>query len=224
MTKTYAYIRVSTDEQTVENQRDMITGRGYVVDEWLSDQGVSGTKDWRSRDIAQAVDAAQNGDRIIVAELSRLGRSLKQVLEIIETCRIKNVEVVMVREGIVFSDNNPTTKLLISILGSLAEMERNLISERTKDALAFKRRNGVVLGRPIGAKTSKEKRKLASVSCAIKPLFRRGYSKSYAATILGVNRATLDRYIRDEGGSMLRVYEASVVKIRAHNLTIREVK
>lgn len=216
--RTFAYIRVSTDDQTVENQRDMIQSRGYLVDEWLCDQGVTGTKDWKQRDIFDAVERAQAGDRIVVAELSRLGRSLKQVLEIVETCQAKEVEIVMVREGIVFKDDNPTAKLLISILGSLAELERNLISQRTKDALNLKRKQGVVLGRPHGSVTDKTKRKLYGMEPAIKSLRRRGYSKSYTAKLLNVNRNTLDKYVRDEcDESTRRVFDTAMTTIRQRN-------
>lgn len=220
--KTFAYIRVSTDDQTVENQRDMIQSRGYVIDEWMCDQGVSGTKDWTRRDIFNAVDAAESGDRIVVAELSRLGRSLKQVLDIVETCRAKNVELVMVREAIVITDDNPTTKLLVSILGSLAEMERNLISQRTKDALAVKRKSGVTLGRPPGSKTDEKKRKLYGADCAIKSLRRRGFSKSATARILGVNRNTLQRYVDEKGGSLKAVFNREQEDGRCRALAERE--
>lgn len=206
--KTFAYIRVSTDDQTVENQRNMINERGYHIDEWLCDEGVSGTKDWHKRDIHEAVTNAQPGDRIIVAELSRIGRSLKQVLEIVEICRDKNVELVMIRENLVLSDDNPTTKLLISVLGSLAEMERNLIAERTKDALALRRKQGVVLGRPKGKKNSAKHSKLYGKEAAIKSLRRRGYSKTKSAKILGVDRNTLSKYVLDHGDkSLQRVFE-----------------
>lgn len=204
---TYAYIRVSTEDQTVENQRNMIRSRGFEIDEWLCDQGVSGTKNWRKRDIAQAVATACAGDRIVVAELSRLGRSLKQVLEIVEICRDKGVEIVMVREGIVLSDDNPTTKLMISILGACAEMERNLISQRTKDALKLRRKQGIVLGRPRGRRTDPDKRKLSGYEDAIKACRRRGMSKSATARALGVCRKTLQTYCEEAGGSLLRVYE-----------------
>lgn len=208
--RTFAYIRVSTDDQTVENQRDMILSRGYVINEWLCDEGVSGTKDWKKRDISVAVNEAVSGDRIIVAELSRLGRSLKQILEIVELCRSKNVSIVMIREGIELNDDNPTAKLLVSILGSLAEMERNLISQRTKDALTRKRKEGVVLGRPTGSKTALTKRKLYGKEAAIKSLRRRGYSKSATARILNVNRNSLEKYVQESSDTSLkRVYKVA---------------
>ncbi len=205
--KTYAYIRVSTDDQTVENQRHLIESRGYVIDEWLCDQGVSGTKNWRRRDIAQAVEDAKRNDRIIVAELSRLGRSLRQVLEIVEICREKGVELLMIREGLLIADDNPTTKLMISVIGACAEMERNLIAQRTKDALKLRRKQGIRLGRPKGSRTSAEKRKLSGYEDAIKACRRRGMSKAATARAIGVSRGTLQAYCNEIGGSLSNVYE-----------------
>lgn len=153
----YAYLRVSTDDQTTENQRSLIVSKGYKIDSWLVDEATHGTTDWKDRLIKTAIKNSQPGDSIIVAELSRLGRSLKQILEMVEICRKKDVTIVAIREGIELKDDNPITKLLISILGSLAEMERNLIAERTKDALARKKAEGIILGRPVGKKTDLEK-------------------------------------------------------------------
>jgi DNA invertase Pin-like site-specific DNA recombinase len=204
---TYAYIRVSTDTQTVENQRDMIVARGYVIDEWLCDEATSGTTDWHVRDIHRAVVDGVEGDRIVCAELSRLGRSLRQVLEIVEECRRRGIILVLVREGIEISDDNPVTKLLVSILGSLSEMERNLISQRTKDALARKKREGVVLGRPVGSGVGKHM-KLAGREAHIRKLLRRGYSRSYTARLLKVNRFTLYTFVMGNA-ALKRVWETA---------------
>ena len=195
----YAYIRVSSDTQTVENQRLSIEKAGYFVDVWLCDEGVSGIKDWKIRDIKKAVTKAVAGDTIVVAELSRLGRSLKQILEIVEICQEKKVSVVLLREAITIADTNPFTKLLVSILGSLAEMERNLISERTKDGLARTRAGGTVLGRPVGAKTAAAKRKLTGLAPQIELLRDAGISKQETALMLGVNRMTLNAFIDEQG-------------------------
>lgn len=190
----YAYLRVSSDKQTAEHQRAMINKRGYNIDKWLVDEATSGTVEWKDRSIAKAIKNSKKGDYIIVAELSRIGRSLRQILEIMERCRKKGVVVVCIREGIELSDDNPITKLLISIMGSLAELERNLISQRTKDALDHKRELGVVLGRPFGRKGKKYCRKLFGKDKLICELRQKGYSYEAMAKYLGVNRNTLDRY------------------------------
>jgi DNA invertase Pin-like site-specific DNA recombinase len=189
---TYAYIRVSTDTQTVENQRDMILSRGYEIDEWLSDEGVSGTKDWRKRDIERAITWAREGDTIVAAELSRLGRSLIQVLDMVEVCRQKKVRLILIREGIELIDDSPMTKLLVSIMGALAEMERNLISERTKDALARKRKEGVKLGRPPGIKGYS---KLDGKAEQIATCLMSGMSLIKTAEFMRVNRTTLQTFM-----------------------------
>jgi len=203
--------------QTVENQRDMIKSRGYHIDEWLCDEATSGTTDWKIRDIKNAVYNGLPGDRIIVAELSRLGRSLKQILEIVEECRSRQITIVMIREGIEVTDDNPFTKLLVSILGSLAEMERNLISQRTKDALALKRKQGIVLGRPVGSRSRCHK--LTGKETEIKSLFRKGYTKSYAAKVLGVDRMTLDTFIKNDL-TLKKVWDSSSKKIRQKNIRL----
>ena len=196
----YAYIRVSTDDQTVKNQQDMIERAGYRVDKWLADEGVSGTVDWTKREINVAVEQANEGDSIIVAELSRLGRSLKQILEIVELCQKKKVNIIMIREGIQTNNDSPVNKLLLSILGSLAEMERNLISQRTKDALALKRKNGVVLGRPVGKNTPIEKMKLYSKREQIMQWRNDGISYAEIARRLKVNRITVSKFINTYQG------------------------
>ena len=191
----FAYIRVSTDDQTVKNQKDMIERAGYRVDKWLADEGVSGTIDWTKREINVAIEEADEGDTIIVAELSRLGRSLKQILEIVELCQKKKVNIIMIREGIQTNNDSPVNKLLLSILGSLAEMERNLISQRTKDALALKKKNGVVLGRPIGRTTPVEKMKLYPKRKQIIAWHEDGVSYSEIARRLKVHRITVSKFI-----------------------------
>lgn len=197
----FAYIRVSTDDQTVKNQKDMIERAGYRVDKWLADEGVSGTIDWTKREINIAIEEASEGDTIIVAELSRLGRSLKQILEIVELCQKKKVNIIMIREGIQTNNNSPVNKLLLSILGSLAEMERNLISQRTKDALALKKKNGVVLGRPVGRTTPVKKMKLYPERKQIIAWHKDGISYTEIGRRLGVHRVTVSNFIHTLGGN-----------------------
>ncbi|MDT2909119.1 recombinase family protein [Lactococcus lactis] len=191
----YAYIRVSTDKQTTENQRTLIESRGFKIDEWLVDEATHGTDDWKIRSIEKAVTESKEGDEIVVAELSRLGRSLSNVLELVEKCRKKEVVIICIREGIELRDDNPITKLLISILGSLAEMERNLIAQRTKDALARKKAEGIILGRPKGGaeieslKLFKQKDKILKMRAA-------GVSYSAIGRKLHVHRITVAKFVR----------------------------
>lgn len=191
----YAYLRVSSDKQTAEHQRSMIKKRGYSIDKWLVDEAVSGTIEWKSRSISKPIKSGQRGDYIIVAELSRLGRSLRQILEIVEICRKKGIIIVCIREGVELSDDNPITKLLISIMGSLAELERNLISQRTKDALAHKREMGVVLGRPKGT-SGRKYCKLKGKEEIIRELRKLNNSYTEIARSLKVHRNTLQQYIK----------------------------
>lgn len=214
----YAYIRVSTDKQTTENQRTLIKNRGYIIDEWLVDESTHGTDDWKIRSIEKAVSESKAGDEIVVAELSRLGRSLSNVLELVEFCRKKEVVIICIREGIELRDDNPITKLLISILGSLAEMERNLIAQRTKDALARKKAEGIILGRPKGRRTDPSKHKLLPYKKKILKDRKRGLSFQKLAEKYKVSRNTMTNFIYtfDDKDLTLRDRENKGIVIASH--------
>lgn len=193
----YAYIRVSSEKQSNESQKEMIIASGYKVDDWFVDDAISGTVDWKKRGIFQAIERAEAGDSIIVAEMSRIGRTLKQILEVVEICIKRKIVIVMIREGITLEDDSPIAKLLISILGALSEMERNLISQRTKDALAVKRKNGVVLGRPKGKTTEISKMKLWKHRKELVALrFTLGWSFYKIGEHYNVNRITVCKFIK----------------------------
>lgn len=216
----YAYIRVSTDKQTTENQRTLIESRGYKIDKWLVDEATHGTDDWKIRSIETAVSDSVPGDEIIVAELSRLGRSLSNVLELVELCRKKEVVIICIREGIELRDDNPITKLLISIIGSLAEMERNLISQRTKDALARKKADGIILGRPKGKRGQFKKAKLYPEFEKIKRDRAEGMSYQKLALKYGVNRATVTKFLNDNAKEL----NDSVVVVKKVNALKNKLK
>lgn len=208
----YAYLRVSTDDQTTENQRSLIESKGYKIDQYFVDEATHGTTDWKSRKIKTAIRKSAAGDVIVVAELSRLGRSLKQILEMVEICRKKNVSIIAIREGIELNDDNPITKLLISILGSLAEMERNLISQRTKDALARRKADGVVLGRPVGS-GGYDYLKLAGKEDAIRALLEANVSKSKIAKVFKVHRMTLISFVKRTMPEHIGAYPEHLVTV-----------
>lgn len=189
-----AYLRVSTEAQTTGIQKSMIIERGYKIDRWYSDDGISGAVSWKKRKIYQAVRKLNDGDRLIVAELSRLGRSLKDILDIVEYCQKKNVGIVCVREGVELSDNNPMTKLLLSVMGSVAELERNLIAQRTKDAMAKLKQDGVILGRQKGVRLKIENLKLYGSEDKIKSYLADGLSWTKIGEKLGCAKSTAKDY------------------------------
>ncbi len=150
----YGYIRVSTDKQTVENQRFEINRycreHEMIVDKWI-EETISGTKDVEKRKLGNLLDMMKKDDVLICAELSRLGRNLLMIMAILNQCMKREVQVWTIKDNYrLGSDIN--SKVLAFAFGLSAEIERNLISQRTKEALARKRAEGVILGRPKGSK------------------------------------------------------------------------
>ena len=146
----YGYIRVSTDRQTVENQRFEIKRfaqqQNLQVDGWL-EETISGTKSYTKRGLGRLLKKVRKGDLIICAELSRLGRSLFMIMEILNICMNKECRVWTIKDNYRLGDDIQS-KVLAFAFGLSAEIERNLISQRTKEALARKKAEGVTLGRP----------------------------------------------------------------------------
>ena len=162
----YGYIRVSSDKQTVENQRFEINNfcsrEAINIDGWI-EETISGTKSYNKRELGHLLKKIKKDDLIICAELSRLGRNLFMIMEILNICMTKECKVWTIKDNYRLGDDIQS-KVLAFAFGLSAEIERNLISQRTKEALARKKAEGVVLGRPKGKKTSLEKRKLYSKS------------------------------------------------------------
>jgi DNA invertase Pin-like site-specific DNA recombinase len=156
MSHVFAYLRVSTDDQDVANQRHGVVR--YCTDQQLLapvfiEDTASGRTDWRARPLGQLITRATAGDVIVVAEVSRLARSTLQVLEIGRECLERGVALHVAKNGIVF-DDSMQSKIVATVLGLVAEIERDFISARTKEALAKRKADGVKLGRPAGpAKT-----------------------------------------------------------------------
>lgn len=149
----YIYLRVSTNVQDTQNQlhgiRDYCQERGIVPDMVVEDTA-SGSIDWRSRKIGELLSGADKGDVLLVAEVSRLARSTLQVLEILKFSSERQVSVVIVKNGLTF-DNSMQSRITATILGLAAEIERDFISMRTREALAKRKATGKQLGRPQGA-------------------------------------------------------------------------
>jgi DNA invertase Pin-like site-specific DNA recombinase len=193
----YGYIRVSTDKQTVENQRFEINRycreHEMIVDKWI-EETISGTKDVEKRKLGNLLDMMKKDDVLICAELSRLGRNLLMIMAILNQCMKREVQVWTIKDNYrLGSDIN--SKVLAFAFGLSAEIERNLISQRTKEALARKRAEGVILGRPKGSKS--KIRKLTGRDAEIKELLDKHISKSAIARILGVHRLTVSEFIRN---------------------------
>ena len=193
----YGYIRVSSDKQTVENQRFEITQfadtHGFKIEGWI-EETISGTKNYNKRELGKLLKKVNKDDLIICAELSRLGRSLFMIMEILNICMTKECRVWTIKEGYRLGDDIQS-KVLAFAFALSAEIERNLISQRTKEALARKRSEGIILGRPKGRKSSKVK--LSGKEVIIEGLLDQGVTISEIARIFKVHRNTVSKFINE---------------------------
>ena len=194
----YGYIRVSSDKQTVENQRFEINNfcerNTLVIDGWI-EETISGTKSYNKRELGKLLKRVQKDDLIICAELSRLGRNLFMIMEILNICMTKECRVWTIKDNYRLGEDIQS-KVLAFAFGLSAEIERNLISQRTREALARKKAEGITLGRPKGRKSSPNKYKLFGKENLISELLKANVSKRKIAKICKVDRNTLDRYIK----------------------------
>ena len=193
----YGYIRVSSDKQTVENQRFEILQFAETnelnIDGWI-EETISGTTQYDKRELGKLLDKIEKDDMIICSELSRLGRSLFMIMEILNQCMNKECRVWTIKDGYRLGDDIQS-KVLAFAFGLSAEIERNLISQRTKEALARKKAEGVILGRPKGRKSSHVK--LSGKEAVISELLLQGVPKVQIARIFKVNRNTVNKFIAD---------------------------
>ena len=192
----YGYIRVSSDKQTVENQRFEIERfcrvRNIRIDGWI-EETISGTKSYDKRQLGALLKRVRKGDTIICSELSRLGRTLFMIMEILSICMKKGCRVWTIKDGYTLGDDIQS-KVLAFAFALSAEIERNLISQRTKEALARRRAEGKPLGHPKGQKNGQRTYKLAINDEQIRQLREKGYSFRQIAKSLHVHRNTAAQY------------------------------
>ena len=192
----YGYIRVSTDKQTTENQRFEILKyadeKQLHVDRWI-EETISATKKLSDRKLGALTERMREDDILIVTELSRLGRSILEVMSILHTLMEKDVKVFTTKERYELG-NNISSKVLAFAFSLSAEIERSMISSRTKEALARKRHEGKRLGRPKGKLSSVTK--LTGKDDLIREYLEKKIPQSVMARLLGVSRLTVRHYIR----------------------------
>ena len=189
----YGYIRISTDKQTIENQRFEITKfcteKNLQVDKWISET-ISGTKEVDKRRLGKLLKGVRPGDIIICSEISRLGRSLFMIMSVLNRCMEIGAKVWTVKDSYRLGDDI-TSKVLAFAFGISAEIERKLTSQRTKEALARKKSEGVKLGRPKGP----GKRLLDGKEKQIKAMLDAGLSKVQVAKVYGIHVSTLHEFL-----------------------------
>ena len=194
----YAYVRVSTEMQTVDNQKLAIKNycrSHHIYNLNFISENISGTKDPAKRKLGVLLSEVQTGDLIVITELSRLGRSLMMILDTLQLLLNKGVKVIAIKEGYELGDNIQS-KVLAFAFGLSAELERNLISERTKMGIENARKAGKQIGRRKG---QIPRLKLDGRIDEIIKLRKKGISKTKCAIMLNVSRTTLVNYMRNKG-------------------------
>lgn len=193
----YAYIRVSTELQSYEGQKFQIenwcSARGWKADHWVQEKA-SGTISLQKRTLGTLLRKMKKGDVLVCTELSRLGRNMMMVMSILNHCSQKGLKIYSIKDGFELSDSL-NAKIIAFAFSLAAEIERNLISQRTREALAIKKLSGVKLGRPAGAS-----REYLRFQENREDVFRRlaaGETRASIARRLKIHPNTLARYLKE---------------------------
>ena len=192
----YGYIRVSTEEQNLENQKQAISEK-YVIDEWIEEKK-SGTIDYKKRNLGELVQKLQAGDILVITELSRLGRSLTMIFNIITQLKEKNVRCIAIKNNFDLnpeSENDLVSSVILFAFGLSAQIERQLISERTKQGLAVARTKGKRIGRQPGEKPHYFK--LTPYKEIIITYLQQGRTINSMANEFNVKWATMRNFVRE---------------------------
>ena len=192
----YGYIRVSTEHQNTSNQKFEInkfaTSHNIQIDQWV-EETISSRKPLNKRKLGTLLKELKEGDILISTEISRLGRSLLEVMGILQYCLTQNCQIWTLKENYKLG-SDIASKVLAFAFGLSAEIERQLISERTKMSLDKLKAQGKHLGRPFGAKS--KSLKLSKNTKRVKDLMAKGLPKAQIARLLGVDKLTLYRFLK----------------------------
>lgn len=196
--RTVAYLRVSTTHQETEKNRaeirELADVKGLGMPEWVEEKASSRIV-WTERLIGKVIGDLARGDRVLVPEMSRLGRSMLEIMTILNTCLEKGIEVHSVK-GDWSLDGSIQSKVMAMAFSIAAEIERDLISKRTKEALAARKAAGVTLGRPRGPGKSK----LDEYDVEIRAMLQNGTTKAFIARRYGVSPSTVTRWTHRRRG------------------------
>ncbi|OAT33849.1 putative resolvase [Buttiauxella brennerae ATCC 51605] len=181
MTTVIGYVRVSTSDQNVENQKQQIANAGYSVTRWFSDEAVSGAvKAGERPGFGELLSYVREGDTLIVIAIDRLGRNTIDVLSTVEMLQTKGVKVVSLREG--FDLSTPVGKAMLTMMAGLASLEKDLIAERRTAGIKRAQSEGKHCGRPIKATVEQ-----------VQELLTQGLPPAVVQHRLGISKATFYR-------------------------------
>lgn len=194
----YSYLRVSTIEQDTEKNKDNILR--FANDKKLGsvefiEETVTGTSNYRNRELGKLLNRMQKGDVLIVPELSRLARSITQILEIIDLTKKNGITLYSLKENFCNNDESITSVITSTIFALVSQIERDLISIRTKEALQARKNQGIKLGRPKGSGTSK----LDEYRLEIEGLISIGVPKTVIAKKYSTSRQNLGKFLKRIG-------------------------
>ena len=195
--KTTGYLRVSTADQDIEKNKAEIlhlaNDKNFGQVNWIEEK-VSGKVSWKKRKLFNVIQGLGEGDNLIVSELSRLGRSMLECMEILSICSEKGVNIYAIK-GNWQLDNSIQSKIIAMAFAIASEIERDLISQRTKEALRVKKEQGIKLGRPKGSYSSK----IDKYREEIEALLKNGSTQKFIANRYDITEANLSKWMKKHG-------------------------
>ncbi len=198
----YGYLRVSSDEQDVNSQKQGVEqfakDKGWAIDKYITDEGVSGGKDPDKRNLGPLLKLVQKGDIIICSEISRLGRDLYMVMDILHFCMERECVVYTVKDKFILG-HDIQSKVLAFAFGLSAEIERQMIQQRTREGLRLRVKQGILLGRPPGKQLAESITDLSENKQQVIEQFKWGVPERRLAQNFGVDRNTISRWLHRWG-------------------------
>lgn len=207
----YGYIRVSSEKQTLENQKfeikNFVKSSDLKIDHWV-EETISTRKPLNKRKLSKLLDLLKEDDILITSEISRLGRSLLEIMGILQSCLLKGCQIWTIKENYRLGVDLQS-KVMAFAFGLAAEIERQLISDRTRASLEKLKADGKKLGRPKGSRA--RALKLSNSSERVKVLIYDGCSQAEVSRILGVDKSTIHRFLIRGCPSSSEVFESGML-------------